>query len=79
MFGGSHGVRRVAFTVLLWITLGMAGLRFARTLHNDMSTRLLNEQLVPRLDVKRQQAEAANAAKSAFAPPATACASRCRP
>lgn len=66
VFGGSHGAFGVAFTVLLWITLGMAGLRFARTLHNDMSTRLLNEQLVHELDVKRQQAEAANAAKSRF-------------
>ena len=66
VFSGSHGVFGVAFTALLWLTLGMAGLRFARTLHNDMSTRLLNEQLLHELDVKRLQAEAANAAKSRF-------------
>lgn len=66
LFGGPQAAFGVVFTALLWLTLGMAGLRFARTLHNDMSTRLLNEQLLHELDVKRLQAEAANAAKSRF-------------
>lgn len=66
LLGGDERLFAALFTALLWFTLGMAGLRFARTLHNDMSTRLLNEQLMRELDERRAQAEAANAAKSRF-------------
>ena len=66
VFGGGEQVFGAVFACLLWITLVMAGLRFARTLHNDMTTRLLNETLMRELDEKREQAEAANAAKSRF-------------
>ncbi|MGP1628728.1 MAG: ATP-binding response regulator [Giesbergeria sp.] len=66
LFGGSHLVFAGVFTSLLWITLAMAGLRFARTLHDDMVTRLRNESLMRELDERRAQAEAANSAKSRF-------------
>ncbi len=66
LFGGDNRWFGAVFTFLLWITLVMAGLRFARTLHSDMTTRLLNEKLMRDLEEKRQQAEAANAAKSRF-------------
>ena len=66
LFGQGHELFGAVFSVLLWLTLGMAGLRFARTLHNDMATRLRNESLVRELEDKRAQAEAANAAKSRF-------------
>lgn len=66
VFGGGDQLFGAVFACLLWITLVMAGLRFARTLHNDMTTRLLNENLMRELDEKRAQAEAANEAKSRF-------------
>lgn len=66
VFGGGDQLFGAVFACLLWITLVMAGLRFARTLHNDMTTRLLNETLMRELDEKRSQAEAANEAKSRF-------------
>lgn len=66
LFGSGERLFGAFFLALLWLTLGMAGLRFARTLHNDMTTRLLNEQLMRELDQRRAQAEAANAAKSRF-------------
>lgn len=66
VFGGGDQLFGGVFACLLWITLVMAGLRFARTLHNDMTTRLLNENLMRELDEKRAQAEAANEAKSRF-------------
>ncbi len=66
LFGGDERLFGGIFTALLWLTLGMAGLRFARTLHNDMATRLQNEQLMRELDQRRAQAEAANEAKSRF-------------
>lgn len=66
LFGGDDRWFGAVFTFLLWATLVMAGLRFAHTLHNDMTTRLLNEKLMHELEEKRQQAEAANAAKSRF-------------
>lgn len=66
IFGGGDQLFGAVFTCLLWVTLVMAGLRFARTLHNDMTTRLLNENLMRELDEKRAQAEAANEAKSRF-------------
>lgn len=66
VFGGGDQLFGAVFACLLWVTLVMAGLRFARTLHNDMTTRLLNENLMRELDEKRAQAEAANEAKSRF-------------
>lgn len=66
LFGSGPRGFGVVFTLLLWATLGMAGLRFARTLHSDMATRLRNEALMRELEDRRAQAEAANAAKSRF-------------
>ncbi len=60
-----QGVAAV-FALFLWLVLGLAGLRFAQTLHHDMRTRLRNEDLVRELDERRAQAEAAHTAKSRF-------------
>ena len=65
-FGASSLVVGVVSFLLLGFVLGAAGLRFARALHSDMTNRLINEALTRELDDKRQQAEAANAAKSRF-------------
>lgn len=54
------------FAVFLWLVLGMAGLRFAQTLHNDMRTRLRNEGLMRELAARRAEAEAAHTAKLRF-------------
>ncbi|AVP56591.1 ATP-binding response regulator [Pulveribacter suum] len=54
------------FALFLWLVLGLAGLRFAQTLHNDMRTRLRNEDLLRELDRRRAQAEAAHMAKTRF-------------
>lgn len=64
--GGTPRVVGAAFFLLLALALSAAGLRFARALHSDMATRLHNERLARALDERRQQAEAANAAKSRF-------------
>lgn len=64
--GGMPHVVGAAFFLLLALALSAAGVRFARALHSDMSTRLRNEVLARALDDRRQQAEAANAAKSRF-------------
>lgn len=66
LLGGLYHALEALFVALLWLTLGMAGVRFGRALHNDMATRLLNENLLRELDLKRRQAEAAHAAKSQF-------------
>ncbi len=54
------------FAFFLWLVLGLAGLRFAQTLHSDMRTRLRNEDLVRELAARRAEAEAAHTAKSRF-------------
>lgn len=64
--GGMPRVVGAAFFLLLALALSAAGVRFARALHSDMSTRLRNELLAHALDERRAQAEAANAAKSRF-------------
>ncbi len=66
VFGGGEQLFGGVFVCLLWVTLVMAGLRFARTLHDDMVTRLRNDALMRELDERRAQAEAANSAKSRF-------------
>lgn len=64
--GGMPRMVGAAFFLLLALALSAAGVRFARALHSDMSTRLHNQVLARALDERRQQAEAANAAKSRF-------------
>ena len=65
-FGTGDRWSGVWFLVGLWLVLGLAGARFARTLHNDMQTRLRNEQLLRELHEKHEQAQNAIAAKSRF-------------
>ncbi|MDO5625073.1 MAG: ATP-binding protein [Pseudomonadota bacterium] len=64
-----HGDGRLAgavFMIALWAMLLAASARFSRAMQNDLLTRLRNERLMRELDEKRQQAEAANAAKTRF-------------
>lgn len=65
----AHGDGRLAggvFMVALWVMLLAATRRFARAMQSDLLTRLRNEALMTELDTRRQQAEAANHAKTRF-------------
>lgn len=65
----AHGDGRLAggvFMVALWVMLLLATHRFARAMQSDLLTRLRNETLMAELEQRRQQAEAANHAKTRF-------------
>lgn len=55
-----------AFAFILWFVLGLASLRFARTLQENTLQRLRNDELVHELQQKSVQAEAANVARNRF-------------
>lgn len=64
--GQPHRLVEGAFATVLWILIAAASLRFSRTLHQEAVTRLQNQVLLDELQIRRQEAELAHAAKTRF-------------
>ncbi|MFA7437540.1 hybrid sensor histidine kinase/response regulator [Castellaniella sp.] len=64
--GTTERLIEAGFACILWMVLTMVGLRFGRTLHQNVLNELRNRDLMRDLHEKSVQAEAANAARARF-------------
>lgn len=64
--GGTGSLVQALFAAIFWLVVGLAGLRFARTLHSETLMRLDNENLMRALSERHAQLTAASSAKGRF-------------
>lgn len=64
--GGTDALVQALFAAIFWLVVGLAGLRFARTLHSETLMRLDNEALMRALSERHAELATASTAKGRF-------------
>ncbi len=64
--GSRNALVSAVYLFVLWATLILASMRFAKVMHSDIAQRYRNEALLIELSAQKEKAEAASEAKSRF-------------